>query len=78
MARHGSDANCLQDCCRYPLPQAVVRSSREVKPSLERAPLFTAVPAIPHSTRASFVAPARGDLVAGSPPPLILLQVFRI
>jgi hypothetical protein len=78
MAHHGASADCLQDCCRYPLPQAISRSSRQAKPKADRAPMFMLVPAIPQSTHPAFAAPPPGDLAAASPPRNILLQVFRI
>ncbi|HUD15067.1 MAG TPA: hypothetical protein VMQ56_15550 [Terracidiphilus sp.] len=78
MAHHGASADCLQDCCRYPLPQAIARSSRHAKPKAGKTSLFLAAPAIPQSTQASFVAPPPGNLVAAAPARTILLQVFRI
>jgi hypothetical protein len=77
-AHHGAGANCQQDCCRYPLPQAISRSSRNPKPKAVRAPLFPTAPAIEQGTHLLLNIPPPGDLIAAAPDRHILLQVFRI
>jgi hypothetical protein len=78
MAHHGASADCLQDCCRYPQPQAIARSSRQAKPKADNASRLLAVPADSRTTHPAFAVPLPGDLAAASPPRTILLKVFRI
>jgi hypothetical protein len=71
-------AGCRQDCCRYPLPQAVVRSTAKAKQKVAKTRFFLAMSAVPQRAHPAITAPPPGDLVAAAPTRHILLQVFRI
>jgi hypothetical protein len=78
MAHPAAGAGCQQDCCRYPLPQAVVRSAATAKQKIAKAPFLLAGPVVPQHAHPAFTAPPPGDLVAAAPARHVLLQVFRI
>jgi hypothetical protein len=73
-----SRMGCMQECCRFGWPQAVVRSAHGVKPKAAVSAIFVAVPFAATGATAAAAAPPPGDLVASSPPRHILFRVFRI
>jgi hypothetical protein len=73
-----SRSGCMQECCRFGWPQAVVRSAAGARPKAALAPSFLAVPAAASANITVSSAPLPGDLAAASPPRHILFRVFRI
>jgi hypothetical protein len=78
MAQQAAGADCQPNCCRYPTPQAVVRSASKSRPKAARTPFVLAVHAVSQRIHPAFIAPPAGDLAAAAPPRHILLQVIRI
>jgi hypothetical protein len=78
MPHHGTDAGCLQDCCRNGWPQALVQSASKARPRAARTRFLQAAPNPASSGIAAFAAPPHEDIAAAGPARHILLQVFRI
>jgi hypothetical protein len=78
MPHHGTDAGCLQDCCRNGWPQAVVQSASKAKPKAARTQFLQAALSPAPVGMAAFAAPPREEIAAAGPARHILLQVFRI
>jgi hypothetical protein len=73
-----SGYGCIQECCRFGWPQAVVRSVSGARHKAIATPFFLVHPAAASANLMSLSAPPPGDLAAASPPRHILIRVFRI